>query len=99
MATMMGPNPDVLGDDDGTYHAPRKPMETLATAEEYTSMRMEFDMYNENKRLASIITKVGNFLKGQHPELLCTMDKMSLFDDGSEDSLDPGSEEGSSSAF
>ncbi len=55
-------------------------------------------MYKEIKRLARSITKVGNFLKGQHPELMCTMEKMSLFD-GSEDSPDPGSEEGSSSVF
>ncbi len=49
-------------------------------------------------RLAKILTKVGNFLQGEHPEILRTMEKMSLFDctvDGS----DPGSEEGSPSAF
>jgi hypothetical protein len=95
MATTVGPNPDLPGDDDGTFHAPRKPVDTPATADEYTSMRMEFDMYKEIKRLARIITKVGDFLKGQHPELLRTMKKMSLFD-GTVDSLDPGSEEGSS---
>jgi hypothetical protein len=98
MATMVGPNPDIPGDDNGTYHVPRKPMETLATDVKYTSMKMEFEMYEEVKRLAQILTKVGNFLQGQHPELLCTMEKMSLFD-GSEDGLDPGAEEDSSSAF
>jgi hypothetical protein len=98
MATTVGPYPDVPGDDDGTYHAPGKPVETPETAEEYTSTRMEFDMYEEIKRLARIITKVGDFLKGQHPELICIMKKMSLFD-GLEDGPDPGSEEGSSSAF
>ncbi len=55
-------------------------------------------MYEEVKRLARIVMKVGNFLEGQHTEILRTMEKMSLFD-GSEDGLDPGSEEGSSSAF
>ncbi len=59
---------------------------------------MEFEMYEAVKRLARIVTKVANFLQAQHPELLRTMEKMSLFD-GSEDGLDPGSEEGSSSAF
>jgi hypothetical protein len=98
MATTVGPNPDIPGDDDGTYHAPGKPVETPATAVKYTSTKMEFEMYEKVKRLARIIMKVGNFLQGQHPELLRTMEKMSLFD-GSEDGLDPGSEEGSSSAF
>jgi hypothetical protein len=87
MATMVGPNPDVPGDDDGMYHAPGKPMETPATDVKYTSTKMEFEMYEEVKRLAKILMKVGNFLQGQHPEILCTMEKMSLFDfeiDGSE---------------
>ncbi len=42
--------------------------------------------------------KVGGFLKGQHQELLYTMEKMSLFN-GSQDGPDQGSEEDSSSAF
>jgi hypothetical protein len=37
---------------------------------------------------------VGGFLKEQNPELLCTMEKMSLFD-GTVDGPDPGSKEGS----
>ena len=98
MATTVGPNPDVPGDDDGTYHAPGEPMETPATAVKYTSMKMEFEMYEEVKRLAKILMKVGNFLQGQHPEIHCTMEKMSLFD-GTVDGLDPGLEEGSPSVF
>ncbi len=98
MATTVGPNLNILGDDDGTYHAPGKPMETPATAVKYTSTKMEFEIYEEVKRIAKILMKVGNFLQGQHPEILRTMEKMSLFD-GMMDGLDPGSEEGSSSAF
>lgn len=98
MATTVGPNPDFPGDDDGTYHAPGKPVETPASAVRYTSTKMEFEMYEEVKRLATILTKVGNFLKGQHPDLLRTMEKMSLFD-GTVDGSDLGSEEGSPSAF
>ncbi len=77
MATTVGPNPDILGVDDGTYHAPKNPVETPATAVKYTSMKMEFEMYEEVKRLARIVMKmkVGNFLQGQHPELLRTMEK------------------------
>jgi hypothetical protein len=98
MERTVDPNPDVPGDDDGTYHAPGKPVETPATAVKYTSTKMEFEIYEEVKRLAKILMKVGNFLQGQHPELLRTMEKMSLFD-GTVDSSDPGPEEGSSSAF
>ncbi len=98
MAIMVGPNLDIPGDDDRTYHAPGKPVETPATAVKYTSTKMEFEMYEEVKRLAKILTKVGSFWQGQHPETLCTMEKMSLFD-GTVDGLDPGSEEGSFSAF
>ena len=98
MATTVGPNPDIPGDDDGTYHAPGKPMETPASAVKYTSTKMEFEMYEEVRGLAKILMKVGNFLQGEHPEILRTMEKMSLFD-GKVDGSYPGSEEGSSSVF
>ncbi len=98
MATAVGPNPDTPRDDDGTYHAPEKPVETPATAVKYTSTKMEFQMYEEVKRLAKILMKVGTFLQGQHPEILRTMEKMSLFD-GTVDGSYLGSKEGSSSAF
>ncbi len=78
MATTVGPNPDIPGDGDRTYHAPGKPVETPASAVKYTSTKMEFEMYKEVKRLATIITKVGNFLQGQHPDLLRTMEKACL---------------------
>ncbi len=81
MAMMVGPNPDVPGDDcNETYHPPGKPMETAAADEEYTSTRGEYEMYEEIKRLALVLTKVGNFLQGQHPDLLRTMKKINLFD-------------------
>jgi hypothetical protein len=62
MATTVGPNPDIPGDDDGMYHAPGKPVETPATAVKYASTKMKFEMYEEVKRLAKILTKVINFL-------------------------------------
>ncbi len=37
-------------------------------------------MYEEIKRLVSVLMNVGNVLQGQHPELLCTKEKMNLFD-------------------
>jgi hypothetical protein len=81
-----------------TSSPPGKPVETPATSVKYTSTKMEFEMYEEVKRLAKILTKVGNFLQGQHPEILRTMEKMSFFD-GTVDGSDLGSEEGSPSAF
>ncbi len=52
MATTVGSNPDIPGDDDGTYRAPGKPMEIPATAVKYTSMKMEFEMYEEVKKIS-----------------------------------------------
>jgi hypothetical protein len=63
MAMMVDPNSDRPGDDDETYHAPRKPMETPANAEEYLSTTMEHELYEEIKRLTTVLRKVGNFLQ------------------------------------
>ena len=79
MATTVGPNLDIPGDDDGTYHAPGRPVETPATAVKYTSTKMEYEMYEEVKRLAKILTRVGNFLQGQHPEILRTMARWTVW--------------------
>ncbi len=85
MATTVDPNSDVLGDDNKTYHAPGKPMETPATVEEYTNTEMEYEMYDQIKRLTTVLRKVGNFLQAQHPELISAMEKMNLFDEMVED--------------
>ncbi len=71
-----------------------EPVETLAADEVYTSTEREFEMYKEIKRLASILTKVDDFLKEKHLELLLTTEKMKLFD-GTADGLDTGPKEGS----
>jgi hypothetical protein len=55
-------------------------LETPAADEEYTSTRRKCKMYEEIKRLVSVLMNVGNVLQGQHPELLCTKEKMNLFD-------------------
>ncbi len=81
MAMILDPNSDALGDDDGFYHAPREPMETPAIAVRYFATEMEIERYEENKNLHTILRKLGSYLQGQHPELLLTMQKMSLFDE------------------
>jgi hypothetical protein len=75
------------------YHAPRKPVETPATAEECTSTEMEYKMYGQVKKLTTVLRKAGNFLQVQHPELICTIEKMNLFDEMADD---PDRELGSS---
>jgi hypothetical protein len=95
MATTVDSNPDLPGDDDDeTYFIPGEPVETPAADDKYISAVREFEMYKGIKRLATVLMNIGGFLKEQHPELLCTMEKMSLFD-GMVDSPDPGSKEGS----
>ncbi len=49
-------------------------------------------MYEENKKLHTVLRKLDNFLRVQHPELLRTMQKMSLFNETASDpDMEPGS--------
>ncbi len=49
-------------------------------------------MYEENKKFHTVLRKQDNFLRVQHPELLCTMQRMSLFDETASDpDMEPGS--------
>ncbi len=99
MATTVDPkagsNSDPPGDDDEeTFFIPGEPVNTPAADDKYTSTEREYEMYEEIKWLARIITKVDDFLKQKHPELLITMEKMKLFD-GTVDGMNLGSKEGS----
>ncbi len=93
MAKTVDPNMDSLGDDDESVHLPREPVQTPGTNQKYFSTEMEEALYDENKKLHTVLQKVGNFLRVQHPNLLCTMEKMSLFN---ETAIDPDMEPGSS---
>ncbi len=42
-------------------------------------------MYDENKKLHTVLRKVGSFLRVQHPDLLHTMEKMRLFNEMASD--------------
>jgi hypothetical protein len=77
MATMVDPNSDALGDDDGMYHDPIMPVETPANT------------VANNKKLHTVLRKLGNFLRARHPESIRMMEKMSIFDDTADD---PGME-------
>jgi hypothetical protein len=49
MATTVDPNLDVPGDDNDMYHPPGKPVETPATAEEYTSMKRDMKFMRRSR--------------------------------------------------
>ncbi len=49
-------------------------------------------MYEENKKFYTVSRKLDNFLRVQHPELLRTMQKKSLYDEmASDPDMVPGS--------
>jgi hypothetical protein len=81
------------GDDDESVHPDRVPMETPGTDRKFFAMDTEEDLYKEYKKLHTVLRKLDNFLRLQHPELLRTMQKMSLFD---VTASDPDMESGSS---
>jgi hypothetical protein len=91
MATTVDPNTDSLGDDDESVHASREPVQTPGTNRKYFSTDMEEELHDEIKKLHTVLRKVGNFLRVQHPNLLLTMEKMSIFDEPASDpDMEPG---------
>ncbi len=46
---------------------------------------MEEELYEENRKLHTVLWKLDNFLQAQYPELLCTMEKISLFNETADD--------------
>ncbi len=75
MAKTVDPNTDSLGDDNESAHPSRDPVQTPRTNHKYFFMEMEEEMYNENKKLHTVLRKLDNFLRVQHPDLLRTMEK------------------------
>jgi hypothetical protein len=45
-------------------------VETPVADKEYTSIERVYEVYKEIKRLATVLTNIGGFLKEKHPELL-----------------------------
>jgi hypothetical protein len=80
-----------LGDDDESEHPSREPVQTPGTNRKCFSTEMEEELYDENKKLHTVLRKVGNFLRAQHLDLLLTMEKMSIFDEmASDPDMEPG---------
>ena len=88
----MDPNTDAPGDDDESVDPSRVPVQTPGTSNKFFTMDTEEELYKENKKLHTVLRKLDNFLRVQHPELLRTMQKMSLFDETASDpDIEPGS--------
>ncbi len=66
----VGSNSDSPGDDDEeTFFVPGEPVATPVADDEYTSTEREFEMYEEIKRLARILSNVDGFLKKKTPRI------------------------------
>ncbi len=74
MATMVDPNTDAPGEDDESVHRDRAPVETPGLGSKFFTTNMEEELYKENKKLHTVLRKLDNFLRVQHPELLHTME-------------------------
>jgi hypothetical protein len=85
MAIMVDPNMDAPGEDEESVHLYSAPVQTPGTNQKFFTMEMEEELYEENKKLHTVLQKVDNFLRVQHPDLLRTMEKMSLFDETVDD--------------
>jgi hypothetical protein len=75
MAIMVDPDTDASGEDDESVHPARAPVPTPGTNKTFFAMDTEEELYEENKKLHTVLRKLENFLRVQHPELLCTMIK------------------------
>ena len=92
MALTVDPSTDAPGDDDESVHPTREPVQTPGTSNKFFATDTEEELYEENKKLHTVLKKLDNFLRVQHPELLRTMQKMSLFDETASDpDVEPGS--------
>jgi hypothetical protein len=69
IATMVDPNADALADDNES------------TDQGFFTTETEEELYQENKKLHTILQRLDNFLRVQHPELLRPMEKINLFDE------------------
>ncbi len=91
MALTVDPNTDAPGDDNKSVHPNRAPVNTPGTSNKFFITNKEEELYEENKKLHTVLRKLDNFLRVQHPELLRTMQKMSLFNETASDpDMEPG---------
>jgi hypothetical protein len=81
MARTVCPNSEAPGDDDESVHHPRVPVKTPANVKGCFATDTGKELHKENKKLHTELHKLVNFLWAQYLELLCTMEKMSIFDE------------------
>jgi hypothetical protein len=92
MAITVDPNMDAPGEDEESIFPDRAPVKTPRTDSKFFTVDTEEELYEENKKLRSVLQKLDNFLKVQHPDLLRTLQKMSIFDGmASSPDMEPGS--------
>ncbi len=83
---------DAPGEDKESVHPDRAPMKTPGTHSKFFAMDTEEELYEENKKLKTVLRKLDNFLRVQHPDLLRTIQKMSIFDETASGlDVEPGS--------
>ncbi len=55
MAKMVDPIMDSLGDNDESVYLPREPMQTPGSDQIHFSTEMEEEVYDENKKLHTVL--------------------------------------------
>jgi hypothetical protein len=65
---------------DRSFHSAGTPIATPNGNSGYFATNLEADLYEENKNLQGILSKLTQFLAARHPDLLHDMEKMNIFD-------------------
>jgi hypothetical protein len=63
MATMVDPNTDAPGEDDKSVDPSRAPVRTPGTNQKIFQMEMEEELYEETRKMYTVLQKLGNFLR------------------------------------
>jgi hypothetical protein len=64
---------------DRSFHSAGTPIATPNGNSGYFATNLEADLYEENKNLQGILSKLTQFLAARHPDLLHDMEKMNIF--------------------
>ncbi len=60
--TTVDPNMDAPGEDDKSFHPSRAPVQTPGTNQNFFTVEMEEEMYEENRKLHTVLQNLDNFL-------------------------------------
>ncbi len=75
MATLVCPNSEAPGDDDKSVHHPSIPVQTPANVKEFFATDIDEELYEENKKLHTVLQNLENFLQAQNPKILHMIEK------------------------